>query len=70
MHIILQAGRIDQIEHKKILRIIIMPLFALAVALTVRTPDPSLIDFRSASNFATSGGFGPVHVSSVLGLEF
>lgn len=45
-----------------------MPLLALAVALTVRTPDISLIDFRSASNFVTSGGFGPVHVSSVLGI--
>lgn len=63
------TGReIDSIEHKNILRIIVLPLFALAVALTVRTPDPSLIDFRSASNFAASGGFGPVHVSSVLGI--
>ena len=60
--------RIDQPDHTKFLRIIILPLFALAVALTVRTPDLSLIDFRSASNFATSGGFGPVHVSSVLGI--
>lgn len=52
----------------KILRVIILPLFALAIVLILKTPNISTIEFRSASNFATSGGFGPVHVSSVLGL--
>ncbi len=56
------------VDYKKILRNIILPIMALTVVLIIKTPDLSTINFRSQSNLATSGGFGPVHVSSILGL--
>lgn len=63
------SGReINWEDYKKILRYIVLPLFSLGIALIIKTPDLSSINFRAASNFATSGGFGPVHVSSVLGI--
>lgn len=55
-------------DYKKILRNILLPILALSIVLILETPDLSTINFRSQSNFATSGGFGPVHVSSILGL--
>ena len=55
-------------DYKKILRNILLPIIALSIVLIVETPDLSTIDFRSQSNITTSGGFGPVHVSSILGL--
>lgn len=47
---------------------VILPLFSVAFVTlfyTVSTPD---IQFTGESNFATSGGFGPNQVSSMLGL--
>lgn len=38
------------------------------IVVILKTPDFAEIDFRSASNFDTSGSFGPVHVSTIFGV--
>lgn len=53
---------------RNLLLALIIPLLSVAVTTlfyTVTTPD---IEFSGESNFATSGGFGPNQVSSMLGL--
>lgn len=53
---------------RNLLLVLIIPLLSVAVTTlfyTVTTPD---IEFGGESNFATSGGFGPNQVSSMLGL--
>lgn len=60
--------RINQFQLKKLLLMIAVPLVSVAVATlfyAVTVPD---IQFGNESNFATSGGFGPNQVSSMLGL--
>jgi O-Antigen ligase len=58
----------NQQQIKKLLLAAVIPLVSVAVAtlfFTVTTPE---IEFTGESNFATSGGFGPNQVSSMLGL--
>ncbi len=45
-----------------------LPVIAISVVLFLKTPDFSSIKFTTASNSATSGGFGPNQVSTILGL--
>ena len=47
---------------------IILPLLSVAFATLFFTVSTEEIQFGSESNFATSGGFGPNQVSSMLGL--
>lgn len=45
-----------------------MPVIAMAVYLFFYTPDTRAVLNGTASNFATSGGFGPNQVSTALGI--
>lgn len=56
----------DQI--KKILVTMTFPLISVAVTTLFFTVTAEEIQFGTESNFATSGGFGPNQVSSMLGL--
>lgn len=55
---------------KKILFMIIIPLISVACVTLFYTLTVEDIQFSNNSNFATSGGFGPNQVSSMLGLGF
>jgi hypothetical protein len=46
----------------------IAPIFGVAVVTALNTYGSNALRFGNASNFATSGGFGPNQVSSMLGL--
>lgn len=46
----------------------LMPLLSMTVYLFLFTPDVSAVIDGTGSNFATSGGFGPNQVATVLGL--
>ena len=45
-----------------------LPIISCAIFLTLYTPDLREVITSTASNFATSGGFGPNQVATVLGL--
>jgi len=45
------------------------PIAVAATSISEYVAIAGAIDFNSESNFATSGGFGPVQVSSVMGLS-
>lgn len=63
------TGRVVNIStYIRLMRMLLFPILSLAIVITLKTPDYSEIEFRSSSNFATSGGFSPVHISSVLGV--
>lgn len=47
---------------------VLLPLFSVAFVTLFHTISLSEIEFTGESNFATSGGFGPNQVSSMLGL--
>ncbi|MBL7846680.1 MAG: O-antigen ligase family protein [Cyclobacteriaceae bacterium] len=51
----------------KILQVIGFAIITLTLLLFLKTPNLESIEFRSQSNFQTSGGFGPNQVSSILG---
>lgn len=53
---------------RKYMLAMVVPLVSAAVATVVYTVTASDIQFNGESNFATSGGFGPNQVSSMLGL--
>ena len=55
-------------NYKKILGAIILPLISLSIVVTLETPDFSSVEFTATSMFETTGGFGPVHLSVVLGV--
>jgi hypothetical protein len=59
---------IDQIEIRRLLLGMIIPLMSVAVTTLFYTVSAPEIQFSAESNFATSGGFGPNQVSSMLGL--
>ena len=46
----------------------LLPLFSMVIYLYFKTPDLKDIVFQGSANFATSGGFGPNQVSTILGL--
>lgn len=52
----------------QLVKYFLLPTIALTVVLFYKTPDLSEINFSSKANFATSGGFGPNQVATILGL--
>jgi len=59
-----------QLPLKKIVHILYisgLPIISTLVYLYIKTPDLNNINFTSSANFATSGGFGPNQVSTILG---
>lgn len=54
--------------YKKILGAIVLPLISLSVVVTLETPDFSSMEFTASSMAETTGGFGPIHLSVVLGV--
>jgi hypothetical protein len=60
-----------QITLKRMLDILfsmLLPIFSTIAYLYLRTPKLSEIVFRGASNFSTSGGYGPNQVATVIGV--
>lgn len=55
-------------ELKKILLAAGLPIISCAIYVTLFTPDLREVITSTASNFETSGGFGPNQVATVLGL--
>lgn len=53
---------------KDVLTMMMLPLVAMLVNLFLYTPSIKEVVTNTQSNFATSGGFGPNQVSTVLGL--
>ncbi len=52
---------------KRLISWFLLPVVSVCVYLFFRTPDLQSIEFTTRANFATSGGFGPNQVASVLG---
>ena len=52
---------------KEIFSYSLMPIVVLSIVLFYRTPSLDSITFESSANFATSGGFGPNQVATILG---
>ena len=50
-----------------LLFVIVLPIISMLSLLYLKTPDFTDIVFRSNANFATSGGYGPNQVSTILG---
>jgi hypothetical protein len=50
-----------------LLFVIVLPIIAMLSLLFFKTPDVTDIVFTSNANFATSGGYGPNQVSTILG---
>lgn len=62
-------GRVIKFSQIKIILVgMLMPLISMAVYLFLYTPDLQAAITGTGSNFATSGGFGPNQVATVLGL--
>ena len=59
---------VTQNELKKILLVAGLPIISCAIYLTRYTPDLREVVTSTGSNFATSGGFGPNQVATILGL--
>lgn len=51
-----------------LMKVILLPVFAIGIILFFKTPDLETIQFTTESNSQTSGGFGPNQVSTVIGL--
>lgn len=63
------SGRVIQFAQMKvILMVLLLPLISMTVYLFFYTPDLQAVITGTESNFATSGGFGPNQVATVLGL--
>ena len=56
------------LQLRRIFFAIVVPLLSVAFATLFYTVTADQIQFTGESNFATSGGFGPNQVSSLLGL--
>lgn len=56
------------LQIKKLLIVLLIPLLTVAATTLLYTVTTEEISFSTESNFATSGGFGPNQVSSMLGL--
>lgn len=57
-------------QFKKTLSFFLLAIVSLSVTLFIKTPDFDEINFTSNANFATSGGFGPNQVSTILGAAY
>ena len=60
--------KVTTLQLKKVLFMVAVPLISVAVTTLFYTVTSDEIKFNTESNFATSGGFGPNQVSSMLGL--
>lgn len=60
--------RLDAEKMRRCYVALIAPVAGIAAVLLVSTARSEAIDFGNASNYVTSGGFGPNQVSSMLGL--
>jgi hypothetical protein len=60
--------KIGELKIKKLFLALIIPLISVLVTTLFYTVTAPEIEFTGESNFATSGGFGPNQVSSMLGL--
>ena len=52
---------------KKIFGYFVLPIIALVVVITIKSPSLSEINFKASASFAASGGFGPNQVATILG---
>ncbi len=55
-------------DFKRLLFFLLLPVITTTVYIIVHTPSLKEIVFRTSANFATSGGFGPNQVATILGL--
>jgi hypothetical protein len=60
--------RVSKLQLETILNYAIYPLVSTLVYIILYNPDVSVVATGTASNFASSGGFGPNQVATVLGL--
>lgn len=60
--------KVNVTQLRRMLFAVMIPLLSIAVATLFYTITSESIEFNTESNFATSGGFGPNQVSSMLGL--
>lgn len=63
-----QGRYLSKEDYYKLLSFIILPIISAAVVITLKTPDYSTITFTAESNAAMSGGYGPIHVSTILSI--
>jgi hypothetical protein len=59
---------LTRVEVRRLFLCIIAPAISIATLATVGIVTAAHLEFTTESNVATSGGFGPVQVSAVLGL--
>jgi len=55
-------------QYRKLMKLMLLPIFASLIHLVIKTPDLSTIEFSLGANAVASGGFGPNQVSTVVGL--
>jgi len=55
-------------ELLNLLFVMVLPIISMLSLLYFKTPDLETIKFGSQANFATSGGFGPNQVATILGM--
>ncbi len=55
-------------DYKNLLLYLLLPVITTTVYLIVKTPNLKDIIFTTSANFATSGGFGPNQVATILGM--
>ena len=53
---------------KQLLFFLLSPIFSMIIFLYLKTPSLEDLVFTTSSNFATSGGFGPNQVSTMIGV--
>lgn len=59
--------RLSSVDLQRIFLALICPLLSIAAIALYGTLTAARINFNNSSNYATSGGYGPTQVSSVLG---
>ena len=55
-------------QYLRLLDTMVLPIIAMSVYLFFYTPDVQAVVTGAESNFATSGGYGPNQVATILGL--
>ncbi len=60
--------RMHLADYRKLLLAMLLPIVTTTFYIIIKTPDLRDIVFRTTANFATSGGFGPNQVATILGL--
>lgn len=63
-----QGRYLSKDDYYKLLSFIILPIISAAVVVTLKTPDYSAITFTAESMAVMSGGYGPIHVSTILSI--